>query len=467
MLFNSYSFLIFFLAVLGVTRLLPARHRASFLLGASLLFYFSWIPAYLILLLFAICVNYGLVRLLAHEGHKRWAVSLSVVFPLALLAYYKYAAFLVATALSLAPLSPDGEAALPEILLPLGISFYTFQIVALNVDIYRGKIEPIKSFREYALFVCFFPQLIAGPILRGSQLLPQIHRGGEPTAERTRRGLWLITAGLAKKVLLADVLLSPFVDRVFAAPGFVSAPEHLLAVYSFAFQIYFDFSGYTDMARGLALLLGFELPLNFKEPYFSRNPAEFWRRWHITLSQWLRDYLYISLGGNRRGQSRTQVNLMLTMLLGGLWHGAAWNFVIWGGLHGVLLAAHRALPNASADESEEVGWRDVWKILLLFHAVCLLWIFFRAPDFASAMAVLGRLMTWDYSATWPVLQCLVIGLCVALHGIERLARVHLPALRESLGGIFGGAVEATVMGVVVALVILFGGSGGEFIYFQF
>lgn len=356
MLFNSYSFAIFFLAVLGVTRALPGRHRSSFLLGASLLFYFFWIPVYLVLLLFAIGVNYGLVRLLAHAAHKRWAVAASVIFPIGLLAYYKYAAFLVASFLPLSNLLIDGEFDLPGVLLPLGISFYTFQIVALNIDIYRGKIEPIESLREYALFVCFFPQLIAGPILRGSQLLPQIHEGGAPSPDRTRRGLWLITVGLAKKVLIADVLLAPFVDRVFAAPGFASAPEHLLAVYSFAFQIYFDFSGYTDMARGLALLLGFELPLNFKEPYLSRNPAEFWRRWHITLSEWLRDYLYIPLGGNRRGVSRTRVNLLLTMLLGGLWHGAAWNFVIWGGLHGLLLAAHRAMAGGIAVEHSVIRW---------------------------------------------------------------------------------------------------------------
>ena len=467
MLFNSYSFVLFFLAVLGVTRALPARHRSSFLLGASLLFYFSWIPAYLILLLVAIGVNYGLVRLLGHQQHRRWVLAASVIFPLGLLAYYKYAAFLVSAALSLAPTSIETGSGLPSILLPLGISFYTFQIVALNVDVYRGTIDPIKSLREYALFVCFFPQLIAGPILRGSQLLPQIHSGGEPTAERTRRGLWLITAGLGKKVLLADVLLAPFVDRVFAAPGFATAPEHLLAVYSFAFQIYFDFSGYTDIARGLALLLGFELPLNFKEPYLSRNPAEFWRRWHITLSQWLRDYLYIPLGGNRGSGTRTQLNLLLTMLLGGLWHGAAWNFVIWGGLHGLLLAVHRALPNARVSESEAVGVRDGPAILAFFHAVCLLWIFFRAATFGDAMAVLGALATLDYAVAWPAMQCLVIAFCLAFHCVERLARVHVASLRERLGGVFGGLAEATVMGCVVGLVIAFGGSGGEFIYFQF
>jgi len=467
MLFNSYSFVIFFLAVLGVARALPGRHRSSFLLGASLLFYFFWIPAYLVLLLFAIGVNYGLVRLLAHATHKRWAVAASVIFPIGLLAYYKYAAFLVASFLPLSNLLIDADFGLPDVLLPLGISFYTFQIVALNIDIYRGKIEPIESLREYALFVCFFPQLIAGPILRGSQLLPQIHKGGAPSPERTRRGLWLITAGLAKKVLIADVLLAPFVDRVFSAPGFASAPEHLLAVYSFAFQIYFDFSGYTDMARGLALLLGFELPLNFKEPYLSRNPAEFWRRWHITLSEWLRDYLYIPLGGNRRGVSRTRVNLLLTMLLGGLWHGAAWNFVIWGGLHGLLLAAHRAISGGATVEGEGLRWRDAPKVLLLFQVVCLLWIFFRASDFDAAMAILGRLLTSDYTSTWPVLQCLVIGFCLVLHGIERLARVHVVRMREALGGVAGGAVEAVVMGIVVGLVILLGGSGEEFIYFQF
>ena len=198
------------------------------------------------------------------------------------------------------------------------------------------------------------------------------------TPERTRRGLWLIASGIGKKMILGDFVLAPFVADVFMSPGVANAPVHWLALYSFAFQIYFDFSGYTDMARGLACLLGYELPVNFLEPYLSRNPAEFWRRWHITLSSWLRDYLYVPLGGNRRGRVRTYLNLLATMLLGGLWHGAGWNFLVWGGIHGLLLVAHRAFAGRTPTQDAPLAWRDAPKLVVCFHAVILPWVFFRA-----------------------------------------------------------------------------------------
>jgi D-alanyl-lipoteichoic acid acyltransferase DltB (MBOAT superfamily) len=352
-------------------------------------------------------------------------------------------------------------------LLPLGISFFTFQMMALVIDVYRKQLEPVRSFREYALFVAFFPQLIAGPILRGRQLLPQLRRGGVRTAERDRRAIWLLASGLAKKAVLADFLLAPFVDRVFAEGYAGSAASHLVGVYSFAFQIYFDFSGYTDMARGLALLLGFELPLNFREPYLSRNPREFWRRWHITLSRWLRDYLYIPLGGNRRGRARSLANLSVTMLLGGLWHGAAWTFVIWGGFHGALLALHRWLGRPQRADERPLAWRDVPSILLTFHAVCLLWVFFRAPSFDAALGYLERLSSADYATGWPLAQLAVVASCAGLHVAERFARTHLEAIRRWLDAPWGGAVEGALVGGVAALAIVAGGAGGEFIYFQF
>ncbi len=468
MLFNTLQFAVFFAFVLLGYRLLPGRFRNAWLLAASLTFYSLWVPVYLVLLLADAGINYVLLRAMVRSRRPARYLFASIVTTLGILAYYKYAAFLLS---GVEPLTRSLFGFAPEaadILLPLGISFYSFQIMALAIDAYRGEIEAPQSFRRYLLFVCFFPQLIAGPILRGREFLPQLARGGEFTADRGRRGLWLIAAGLTKKVILGDFLLAPFVNELYGNPGVASAPVHLIATYSFAFQIYFDFSGYTDMARGMALLLGFEMPANFQEPYLSRNPAEFWRRWHMTLSRWLRDYLYLPLGGNRGGARRTYINLILTMLLGGLWHGAGLNFVIWGGLHGLFLAAHRLV--AGRGGAENAGFRpgDILRVFIHFHAVCLLWIFFRAASFSDAVVILERLVTGSYAVAWPILPGAVVVACVGLHVLERVARLHLPRLRAAAAGSpLGWTVEAAALGVILALTILASGTGGEFIYFQF
>ena len=467
MLFNSLQFAVFFALLLVIHRALPERLRNRLLLGASLVFYSLWLPAYLLLLLGDIAVNYALLRGMVRSARPRRYLVASIVFTLGLLGVFKYAGLAVEAAIPILHGGFGIDLAVPDFFLPLGISFYSFQIIALSVDVYRGNIAPVPGPSRYLLFVSFFPQLIAGPILRGRQLLPQLERGGRPTPERTQRAVWLLTSGMVKKVIFADFLLGTFVDQAFGAPGSGSAPYHLIAVYSFAFQIYFDFSGYTDIARGLALLLGFELPQNFTEPYLARNPAEFWRRWHITLSQWLRDYLYIPLGGNRAGAARVSINLMITMLLGGLWHGAGWTFVAWGGLHGLLLVAHR-LFGRSAREDAPLRLRDAWKILLCFHAVCLLWVFFRAPSFEQALVFLEALFTLGHFEQWPVLQTLVIAICVALHAMERWLRLHRSQLIVRLEGArWGSAAEGAIVGVVAALAFALARSGGEFIYFQF
>ena len=467
MLFNTLQFAIFFSAVLLAHRSLPPRARPSMLLLASSFFYALWHPAYLLLLLGEIGVNYLLLRRI-ERSRKSWMyLAASIIFTLGMLAYFKYAALILETVLPLLRPTLGLDPPIPDIFLPLGISFFSFQIVALAVDTARRDGPAVASLSQYALYVSFFPQLIAGPILRGHELLPQLPGGGRIEPERTRRGIWLLASGVFKKSVMADFLLAPFADGVFGAPGLASAPFHLLAMYSFAFQIYFDFSGYTDMARGLACLLGFELPLNFREPYLSRDPAEFWRRWHITLSQWLRDYLYIPIGGNRGGSARMYVNLFLTMLLGGLWHGAAWTFVIWGGLHGLLLVVHR-LTGGRQDPERAVVWRDLPRIVLLFHAVCVMWIFFRATDFESAMIFIGSLAGLGEAGGWPVMQCLVVAFCVVLHPLERALRTRLPDLRAYLEErAWGGLVLGAALGAILALVWVTGGAGGEFIYFQF
>ena len=397
MLFPTLAFAFFFAMALAGHRLLPLRARPSWLLLASLLFYFLWLPAYLLLLLADIGANYlllrGMLRARARGASgKSWLVA-SVALTLGILATFKYAAFLVGVAAPFATILGAPQLPVPDLLLPLGISFYSFQLIALHVDLYRDTDPKTPTLARYALFVCFFPQLIAGPILRGDELLPQLEEGGHPTAERNRRGLWLIASGLLKKVFFGDFLLAPMVDLVYGEPGLGTGPQHLLATYAFAFQIYFDFSGYTDMARGIGLLLGFEMPRNFEEPYLARNPSEFWRRWHMTLSRWLRDYLYISLGGNRGSGFRTGANLMLTMLIGGLWHGASWTFVIWGGLHGLYLAIERRCQKAFG----HLAWLKAGIMPLLFGLLTYLlvnitWVFFRAQSFPQAFGLVQSML---------------------------------------------------------------------------
>ena len=468
MLFNSPQFALFLLAAVCLYRALPTRLRNPFLLGASLLFYTLWLPAYLVLLLADIAVNYALLRGMVRSSRPKLYLVASIVFTLGLLGTFKYAALLVTTTLPILEGLFDFTGPIPDLFLPLGISFYSFQILGFSIDSYRGETRTLPPLSRYALFISFFPQLVAGPILRGTQFLPQLARGGEITPERTRRGLWLLGVGLAKKVILADYLLAGFVDLVFDARGVESPVFYWVALYSFAFQIYYDFSGYTDMARGIALLLGFELPFNFQEPYLSRSPSEFWRRWHITLSRWLADYLYIPLGGNRRGSVRTLANLMLTMLLGGLWHGASWNFVIWGGIHGLILVLHRALGRRPVDLDAPLGLRDVPRILVVFHAVCLAWVFFRAEDFDSALAFIRHLFVGENAFGLPWIQIGVVVLCALLHLAERSLRTRLPAIRAQLAGkTWGDAVQGALLGALVALALAVSGVGGDFIYFQF
>ena len=438
MLFPTLSFAVFLCLVLAGHRVLGNRSRAAWLLLTSLLFYFLWLPPYLLLLLADIGINYALLRGMLRSAHpKRWLTA-SIVFTIGILAGFKYLDFLAGIAAPFAQILWNTEVPLPHLLLPLGISFYSFQIIALHVDVYRGQIDAPPRLGRYALFVCFFPQLIAGPILRGSEFLPQLASGGEVSRERSRRGLWLIAIGLLKKVVLGDFLLSPMVDL----------------------------SGYTVMARGIANLLGFHLPLNFEEPYLSRNPTEFWRRWHMTLSRWLRDYLYIPLGGNRQGSVRTGANLFATMLLGGLWHGAGWNFVLWGAFHGVLLALHRP-RRGKTDPEAPVTWRDAGSIFLCFNAVAFLWIFFRTATFGDAATVIQSIFTGPWAGAPPTWQALLVALAAALHLAERQLRPRFDQLRSSFDSLPGAAMEGLILGAVLALVVAVSGAGGEFIYFQF
>jgi len=471
MLFNTIQFAVFFAIVLVLYRELPPRWRNELLLGASLVFYALWIPAYLLLLVAAITVNYLLVRRMQTSRRPLLHLVASIVFTVGLLVYFKYAVLIADTLVPLLSPTFDMSRQVREVFLPLGISFYSFQIIALSVDVYRGRVRELPSFSRYALFVSFFPQLIAGPILRGNDFLPQLERGGLQDSVRTRRGLWLIASGLAKKVILADFFLAPFVNEIFDQPQLARAPFHLVATYAFAFQIYFDFSGYSDMARGLACLLGFELPLNFMEPYLSKNPAEFWQRWHITLSTWLRDYIFVPLGGVSRG-ARWAIPAFGTMLVGGLWHGAAWTFALWGAYHGLLLILHRgSAPLLRKVTPQGVTGRRLWtalSVVVTFHLMCVGLVIFRATSSEDARTILGSILWGSWAEGWPAMALGLVTLCMLLHGLERVLRLHLPEIQRVAATRWWGALaEGLAMGTIVALVIAVSGTGAEFIYFQF
>ncbi|WP_441241039.1 MBOAT family O-acyltransferase [Tardiphaga sp. 768_D3_N2_1] len=394
MQFSSFTFLFQFLPAVLLAFAAARRHspRAGVLVlaGASLFFYGAWKPIYLLLFLTSICCNFCLGLLMADPRYCRSLGMLGVALNLATLCYFKYAGFLLDTvgALSGVPMP------LTNIVLPLGISFFTFQQIAYLVDVMRGaKVE--RDIVSYTLFVSFFPHLIAGPLVHHAEMIPQFRRAGSTrTASMAARGLAIFVAGLFKKVVIADNL-AQFVSPVFAhvdAGGSVTTAWAWLATLSYTLQIYFDFSGYSDMALGLGLLFGIRLPVNFRSPYRATSIIEFWRRWHITLSRFLRDYLYIPLGGNRLGEIRRYINLLLTMLLGGLWHGAGWNFVVWGGLHGLYLCINhlwRGGRDVKQDGALSLARIAGWAVT--FVAVVIAWVFFRAGTVAGAWQMLRGL----------------------------------------------------------------------------
>ena len=377
LLFSSGAFLCLFLAFYGVYVLVKDRLslRNAWVLAFSMFFYYKSSGAYLLVLLSLTAMDYFAAAQIQRQkpgpGRRAWLI-LSLAGNLGVLFYFKYANF------ALACLDLKGF----DVVLPVGVSFFTFQSLSYTIDVYKGEIQPARSLMDYAFFATFFPQLVAGPIVRAKAFLPQIRKNAVLSPEAFGRAWFLILGGLFKKAVISDYISLNFVDRVFDNPALYSGLENLAAAYGYALQIYCDFSGYSDMAIGLALLLGFELTLNFNAPYQASTLTDFWRRWHISLSSWLRDYLYIPLGGNRLGKLRTYVNLMVTMLLGGLWHGASWKFVAWGGLHGVGLSLERAFG---------VKWTGWGARLLTFHLVCLGWIYFRAADFATGSLVLERI----------------------------------------------------------------------------
>ncbi|MEM7584605.1 MAG: MBOAT family O-acyltransferase [Acidobacteriota bacterium] len=466
MLFHSYTFAVFFVTVAALHALTPVAGRRYVLLVSSYVFYASWNPTYAFLILTSTVIDYlaaGAIHRAQEPQRRRRFLTLSLATNLGLLGIFKYYNFLSASLTEMLSL----RLPLHELLLPVGISFYTFQSMSYTIDVYRGRCEPARDFVDLALFVSFFPQLVAGPIVRAVDFLPQLVAASRRTPEHIRAGLKLFLLGLFKKIVIADNL-SLLVDRVHQAPGDFSGGDLWISAYAFAFQIYFDFSGYSDMAIGLAKLLGFQFPDNFRRPYCAVNMSDFWRRWHISLSTWLRDYLYISLGGNRGGTSRTLRNLMLTMALGGLWHGANWTFIAWGVLHGLFLIVHRlfrglaeghhAVRRLAASRSMIPIW-----VLLTFHGWVISMVLFRAASIDVAGDMLVR-MFWlggDFTitATSTLLLCAVL---YAAHVAEELYSLFDRFDRWPL------ALRVVILAATVWAMILFTPDSVEpFLYFQF
>lgn len=400
MTFNSWEFCFLFLAVFISYYLLSSKYKSQnlMLLVASYIFYGAWDWKFLFLLIASTVVDYCVALKITKtdsERQRRFYLITSCIYNLGTLCFFKYFNFFIDSAENLASLlglQVDIKAL--NIILPLGISFYTFQSMSYAIDVYRKKIVPLKNPLDFALYIAFFPQLVAGPIERATHFIPQLIQSRSTTGNQYVEGAWLILFGLFKKIVVADNL-GIYVDQVFSSSDLISGGSALLAIYAFSFQIYGDFSGYSDIARGLAKLLGFELMLNFNRPYLAVNPSDFWRRWHISLSTWLRDYLYIPLGGNRHGQFNTYRNLMLTMILGGLWHGAAWTFVLWGAYHGTILILHRWW---FVDRNVSLPTNQVWhylSIVGMFHLACFGWLLFRATSVEQVGKMLVA-MTTDF-----------------------------------------------------------------------
>jgi alginate O-acetyltransferase complex protein AlgI len=463
MLFTSLHWLVFLLITFAAYNLAPRELRRWLMLAASLCFYASWSVPYLALIFGQLGVDWTCGYLLGRteaSGRRKAIVCASVVANLSALAVFKYYGLFFRTAAAAGLHLPE-----LELTLPLAISFYTFESMSYTIDVYRRRLEPVRSPVHLALFITWFPHLIAGPIVRPAELVPQFDRLTRVTDRRFVSGLELMLIGYCKKLLGAD-WLATIVDPIFAHPRQYTSLELLVGVYAYAFQIYLDFSAYTDIARGASRWFGIELPENFNAPYFASSITDFWRRWHMTLSHWLRDYLYIPLGGNRKGRARTYLNLLATMLLGGLWHGASWTFLLWGGLHGAYLAIERIM-GVGVGVREPSSAAALWlRRLVTFHLVCLAWVFFRAPTFAAAGQVLSGLAAGTLHIS-PGALLPMAGAGFIIAGYLTLAPFRARMLAFQPGSPGRQLVCAGMVGLFLIGLMAVGASSNAFIYFQF
>ena len=526
LLFNSALFLgmfiVFYFIYIGLRKTFHAR--LLYVVLFSLFFYYKSSGLYLFILIGSSLMDYTFANSIhksTHEPKKRFLLTLSVLLNLGLLGYFKYTNFFLDGFNFFA----DTKFHLDDLILPVGISFYTFQSISYIIEIYRKEIEPTKSFLDYLFFISFFPQLVAGPIVRAKDFIPQIYSNLLVTRAQVNEGMLLIIGGVLKKAVISDYISINFVDRVFDAPNSYTAFENLMASYGYAIQIYCDFSGYSDMAIGIALLLGYRLPMNFDVPYQSTSITEFWRRWHISLSTWLKDFLYISVGGNRKGTfggyffpslffigiigwgiysynssvypliigtlalvvflltialSKTKekslftnFNLLTTMLLGGLWHGASLRFIVWGALHGIALAVHKIVMELfprPKDKPASFVWRII-SIILTFHFVTFCWIFFRANSFETALNIIYNIADLEYD--WDAWQTIIIGyknvfLLIAIGFVWHFIPKRWMAIPQQWFNVAPIFVKSVVLGFVFWVVYATATAGPQpFIYFQF
>lgn len=485
MVFNSLTFVVFIVLVLILHNLpFSWKTKKVNLLLASYIFYAAWNPPFIILLWLSTVVDFFVGKALYRQenpGRKKMLLVVSLVGNLGMLAFFKYGNFLLENFTLLMNLAGiDFKAADPGIILPVGISFYTFQTLSYTIDMYKRREKPETSLLDFSLFVTFFPQLVAGPIVRPGELLPQFKTPRTAGRDQFLNGLFLLTLGLFMKVVLADGTLAAPSDAVFGAAAPVAALDAWMGVLAFSGQIFFDFAGYSTCAIGVAMCLGFSLPDNFRYPYAATGFSDFWRRWHITLSSWLRDYLYIPLGGNRNGNVRTYINLMITMLLGGLWHGASWTFVVWGGLHGLFLAVEKIVQDIRSRVPAErrsfvmqgfgVGWlasSRLFQVLLTFFLVNITWVFFRAADFDTAGRILQSMFI-DSSGGLQLLTTLsiikisvVISVMLVCHWLLKNTQV-LKVANNTRWWVLG-----TLWALMTIALLLSQESTSSFIYFQF
>jgi D-alanyl-lipoteichoic acid acyltransferase DltB (MBOAT superfamily) len=469
--FTTLAYAKFFALAFVVTWLCARarRLRLLFLLGASYFFYAQSGVRFLALIWTCSTADFLLSHAIgrAHRLERKQAwLALTVVMNLGVLAYFKYANFGLENACAaLSALGVTVPTFALSITLPVGISFFTFESMSYVIDVYRGEIKPHQSYLEYVTFVAFFPHLVAGPIVRPRDLLPQLAAAPRWDEKQASAALLMIAIGLLKKLAIADYLGLNLVDRVFDAPTQYSALECYVAVVGYAVQIYTDFSGYTDIAIGSAALLGVRFPANFAAPYQAHDIVDFWRRWHISLSTWLRDYLYIPLGGNRRGRLRTYANLIATMLLGGLWHGPKWTFVIWGGLHGVALALNRAFRERFGDRLGSTPLLRLVGALCTFHFVLLAWVFFRAESFRAARAVFGELST--LTTYHPNLDSRVLGVLAFGLGMHFLPQRLEGWLRARFSALPGAVQGLALFAVLLLVRRMASAEAVPFVYFQF
>jgi len=475
MLFNSISFYFFFLIIL-ILRFVPSswRFKKGALLAGSYIFYAAWNPPFIILLWLSTAVDWFLAKKIEQidsnlKTRRRIFLLISLVLNLGLLGYFKYGSFLLDNFIEAMHLLGIEFTPSPvSIVLPVGISFYTFQSLSYTLDVYFKRIKTSHSFLDFALYIAFFPQLVAGPIVRSEEFLPQCESEKKPSSGTFGWGLFLLTFGLFQKAFLADLIFAPVAEELFSSQVTLNAMNAWTGVLAFSMQILLDFSGYTNCAIGAALALGFILPENFKFPYAAIGFSDFWRRWHISLSSWLRDYLYIPLGGNRSGSVSTAVNIMITMLIGGLWHGASWNFVIWGGLHGFYLVLERYLRTLSIP-GVDFNKKTMQIVLSLatFTVVSLTWVFFRSPDLSLSVDIISSLFNFSFKGD-NLKPFQVVGIwIITLLFLKRQWRLRNSSIQEDF--LKYSRVKIAMLWIVMLVVMIYirGGEGNAFIYFQF